>query len=246
VQVVAGNHEEDTGEDGRIAEFARCLPDRMGSTGTYGREYYFDIDRLARVILISPDLTIEGEHYYYGDDNAHERWLSETIDQARAQGIPWVIVGMHKNCLSVGEYYCNAYQDLLDLLVDKRVDLVLHGHEHSYQRSKQLSTASTRCPQVVLDAYDPDCVADDGADGEYRKGDGPVFVINGAGGGELYDVSTTDPEAGYFAATMGRNREGRFGFTALDISEDRLSARFAPSSAGTFEDGLTIVAPARR
>jgi hypothetical protein len=36
VAVVAGNHEEDTGEDGRIANFEKCLPDRLGSRGLLG------------------------------------------------------------------------------------------------------------------------------------------------------------------------------------------------------------------
>ena len=115
-EVVSGNHEEDTGEDGRIAEFAKCLPDRAGAEGRYGTEYYFDVGDLARFIMISPDLTIEGEHYYYGaedggGDTPNLAWLEQAIDEAHDAG-RWVVVGMHKNCISVGEYYCDVYQDL--------------------------------------------------------------------------------------------------------------------------------------
>jgi hypothetical protein len=63
-QLVAGNHEDDYGDDGHISAFAACLPDRMNSVGEYGAEYYFDYGELARFILISPDLTIDGVHYY--------------------------------------------------------------------------------------------------------------------------------------------------------------------------------------
>ena len=240
IQVLAGNHEEDSGEDGRIQEFADCLPDRMNSTGLYGSEYYFDIGKLARVILVSPDLTIDGEHYFYGENTPHEQWLVSAIDGAREAGITWVIVGMHKNCISVGEYYCNAYQEMFDLLIEKRVDLVLSGHEHTYQRSKQIASGRPGCPQVVIDEHDPDCVVDDGSDDEYRKGAGPVFVIAGMGGGELYDVNQDDPEAGYFTTVMGQNRNPRFGFVSLELSPEQVAAEFAGSSSGDFSDRFVI------
>ena len=99
-EVLAGNHEEDSGGDGYIDRFAACLPDRMRAKGRYGTEYYFDVAGLARVILISPDLTVAGRHYYYGRGNARSRWLRAAVRGARAKRLPWVVVGMHKNCLS--------------------------------------------------------------------------------------------------------------------------------------------------
>lgn len=102
VELVSGNHEDDTGGDGELANFAKCLPDRADATGHYGTEYYFDVPGLARVVLISPDLTVGGEYFYYGKHNSHYRWLGAVIDAARTARLPWVIVAMHKNCLSVG------------------------------------------------------------------------------------------------------------------------------------------------
>ena len=160
--------------------------------------------------MISPDLTIEGEHYYYGaeddgGDTPNLAWLEQAIDEAHDAG-RWVVVGMHKNCISVGEYYCDVYQDLFTALIEHHVDLVLSGHDHSFQRSKQISTGPG-CPEVVVDEFDPGCVADSA--GAYRAGAGTVFVVAAAGGAELYDVHPDDPEAKYFAATMGRNTRGR-------------------------------------
>jgi 3',5'-cyclic AMP phosphodiesterase CpdA len=240
-EVVSGNHEEDSGEDGRIAEIAKCLPDRAGAEGRYGTEYYFDVGDLARFIMISPDLTIDGEHYYYGPDDGGNTpnldWLEEAIDEAHDQG-RWVIVGMHKNCISVGEYYCDVYQELFSALIDHRVDLVLSGHDHSYQRSKQLSSGDG-CQEVVVDEFDPDCVAD--STDTFRAGSGTVFLISAAGGAELYDVDPDDPEAGYFAATMGQNTRGsRYGFALLDLSPTRMSVRFVGSTPGSFEDAFEI------
>lgn len=240
VQIVAGNHEDDTGEDGRIANFEQCLPDRMGSHGLYGREYYFDVGKLARVILISPDLTIQGEHFYYGEGNVNQRWLEAAIHGARSAGIRWVIVGMHKNCISVGQYFCSIYQDLFSLLIEHKVDLVVSAHDHSYQRSAQLRAGMPACPVVVLDTFNRGCQADDGRDGRYRRGQGAVFIISGAGGGELYEVREDDPERGYFARIMGRNVTPRNGFLHLRLSTDRLEGKFVGTTPGSFSDRFAI------
>jgi hypothetical protein len=239
-QLVAGNHEEDFGEDGHISEFAACLPDRMDSVGDYPEEYYFDYRGLARFIMISPDLTIGGRHYYYGDANKHYEWVANAIDDAHESGIPWVVVGMHKNCLSVGLYYCNIYQDLMSLLVEKKVDLVLHAHDHSYQRTRQLATGSS-CAIVKVDSFDDDCVVDNGEDNAYTKGSGPVFVVTGAAGARLYETNPDDPEAGYFVKWMGANSDRRKGFTKFTVSKKELSAEYVGStSTSDFTDRFTI------
>jgi len=245
MQIVSGNHEEDTGGDGRIANFGRCLPDRMSSTGRYGAEYFFDIPSLARVIMISPDLTIDGRHYFYGKDNDHYRWLAAMIEDARAKGITWVVVGMHKNCLSTGVYYCRIYQELLNLLIDRKVDLVLQAHEHSYQRTRQIAH-STRCPIVRIDDFDRACVRSSDSGSRYARGQGTVFVINGAGGRELYKIDPKDPEAGYFQTWMGANVTPRNGFTKITLTRRRLAARFVGSSStSAFTDAFAIEARSR-
>ena len=243
-EIVSGNHEEDTGGDGLIADFARCLPDRLNAVGEYGTEYYFDVGRLARFIMISPDLTIDGAHYFYGkeDDGSETQnlsWLDGAIDEARESGIEWIVVGMHKPCISVGEYFCDVYQDLFSRLIEGKVDLVLSGHDHTYQRSKQITAPREGCKAVIIDRFDRDCVVDE--DNSFEKGAGSVFVVSGAGGGELYPLQDNDPDAGYFAATMGRNSEPRHGFAMLSFSPRALSVRFVGSSPGGFEDRFEIV-----
>jgi hypothetical protein len=215
----------------------------MDSVGTYAKEYYFDYHGLARFIMISPDLTIDGEHYFYGGANEHYRWLAEAIDDARASGIPWVIVGMHKNCLSVGAYYCNVYQELMSLLVEKKVDLVLQAHDHTYQRTRQLATGPS-CAVVKVDSFDGGCVADGGEDDAYAKGAGTVFVVTGAAGAELYEVNPDDPEAGYFVEWMGANSDPSKGFTKVTVSRGEVSSEFVGSTPDSnFTDRFTIRTP---
>lgn len=198
-QIVMGNHEDDDRVDGFIGEFRKCLPDRLNSVGEYAAEYYFDYPSaspLARVIMIGAGNDFQGEKYDYPKGSTHYQWLESAIDSARASNIKWIIVGMHKVCISVGNKDCEIEQDLVDLLTEKRVDLVLSGHEHDYQRTKQLSC-------IIPGQFNSSCVANANSTG-YTKGNGLVWVVQGmAGGGGFTSVNPTDSEAGYFAKAMG-------------------------------------------
>jgi len=245
-ELVSGNHEDD-GPDGLINNFASCLPNRIGNTvGQYAKEYYFDYppaSPLARVIEISPGLTLDGTTWSYADGTAHQAWLSSAIDDARAHGIPWVIVGMHMPCLGAGvNGGCDAGSALQNLLVRKRVDLVLQGHQHAYERGKQLALGST-CTAIVPGSFNSGCVVDDGSDGAYAKGSGTVDVIAGAFGRPLVDINTLDPEAGYFAKLMGNNLNSTYGFVRYQVTATQLTAVFVPSNNGGFTDFFTITSP---
>ena len=245
-EVLTGNHEDDFGPNGSILNFAACLPDKLGSTpepgSQYGVNYSFDYPSsapLARFIMISPHLTVGGTTYDFVPGTAHYTWLANTIDDARADGIPWVIVGFHFPCLTAGNYACGAGPALMNLLVDKRVDLVLHGHEHSYQRTKQLALDPATCPSIAATGYNPGCVADDGLDGVYPKGAGTVDMIVGTFGRGLYKVDRTDPEGPYFAVLDGTSN----GFMQYTVNADQLSATFVRSN-GSLTDGFTIASGA--
>lgn len=246
-EVLAGNHEDD-GPDGLIENFAACLPDRIGNiSGEYGKEYYFDYppaDPIARFILVSPNLTFSnGQKYTYTAGTARYNGLADTIDGARIAGLRWVIVGMHENCLTIGTKPCEIGADLLNLLISKKVDLVLQAHDHSYQRSKQFAL-SPACPAVPVGVFNANCIVDDGLDDLYTGGNGTVFVINGAFGAELYDLNLLDPEIDYFAKWMGLNANPRFGFMKYTVSDTGISAEFVGSTVGSFTDNFTILASA--
>lgn len=99
-ELVSGFHddglESPPNDGGLIDNFVKCLRDQMGSTGMYGKEYYFDYppsNPLARIIMISPDLYFSNGGYYpYTIGSTHYEWLSSVVDGARAVGITWVIV----------------------------------------------------------------------------------------------------------------------------------------------------------
>jgi hypothetical protein len=225
-----GNHEDEAKLSGYIANFVQYCPDQMNSQGIYGAEYFFDypaVTPLMRVIIIGAGNdwdwdgsgVLEEDEYFNYDSStparrAHLDWLIDTIDSARSAGISWVAVGMHKSCITIGTKQCEIGPELLNVLVEKKVDLILQTHDHTYQRTKQLSLGPG-CSSIAVAGYDPDCVVDDGADGLFEKGVGPIVVVAGHfGGGGFYDVSASDLEKGYFAKAMGGN--GWFDFLQSD------------------------------
>src|SRR6266536_6067932 len=252
-ELLSGNH-EDGGEilthDGLIDNFAQCLPDRLGAVGTYGKEYSFDYPAsspIARFIMISPDLTFtNGGLYSYAAGTDHYNWVASTIDNARAAGIKWVIVGMHKVCISIGMIPCDIGNDLFNLLVSKKVDLILQGHDHDYQRSKQLALNGTTCTAIQAETYNSNCVVNDGSTGSYTQGQGPVVDIVGTVGEGLQTINPCDGDAGYFANWMGNNVNPTNGLTKFTISADQLtaSANFTGSTVpNNFTDSFTISSP---
>ena len=245
-EVVTGNHEADNGDAGRLQNFAACLPDHLGSTAgpssQYGAEYAVDYPAaapLARFIMISPELTVSGVTYHYTPGSPDGDWLVNEIDSAHTAGIPWVIVGMHFPCLTAGQHSCGETAQLMNLLASHHVDLVLHGHDHNYQRGKQLSLNPTTCSSIPSTGYTPECVVDDGMDGLYSKGAGTIDIISGTFGRGLYAASPVDPEAPYFAKLDSTTN----GYLLYTVTADRIDAHFVPTT-GSMTDAFAIVAGA--
>ena len=251
-ELLAGNHED--GEeirppDGYIGNYTICMPNQIGPiVGDYGREYYFDypaVNPLARFILISPGLNFsepngKSDFYNYDNGSSHYTWTASAIDGARSAAIPMVIVGMHKVCLSAGMFECHigAYlsirPDIIQLLVEKHVDLVLQGHDHNYQRSKQLDCVSA-------EQFQNSCVVHSGSDGFYNRGAGTVFVVDGTFGASQdgYDVHLSEPDAEYFAKFMAPNISGvEYGFVTYTVSTDGIRAQ--TNFNGSFKDSFQI------
>lgn len=120
-ELLSGNHEDNELKD-NINRFLECLPDRIGNlTGSYAKEYYFDYQGLARIIMISPELRLDGIDYKYTKGNTRYNWVASAIDSARAANISWVVVGMHKVCLTAGIKTCEIGPDLMNLLIAKKL-----------------------------------------------------------------------------------------------------------------------------
>ena len=240
-ELVTGNHESD-GHDGDIRNFVQCLPNRLpGLTGEYGTQWYVDVPEqkpLVRIIMLSPGIKFhDGNVLDYSKNSPRWRWTAAAVDGAESRKIPWTVVGMHTPCLSIGKYDCLAGEDLTNMLMEKKVDLVLSGHNHSYQRTHQLSLGD-RCTALVPGSFSEACITD--SDEAMVKGAGTVFATSGLGGAGLHQVKEDDSEIRFFAAWSGQNRRAAFGTLDVTATPDRLDAAFVPAEGSSFRDSFAI------
>jgi hypothetical protein len=246
-ELVAGNHEDD-GPDGLWSSFSACLPDRLGATGEYGRQYYVDypaVSPVVRLVMLSPKLTFANTtlNWAYRAGSQGYNFAASAIDGARAAGIPFTVVGMHMYCLSMVDYPCAATPDLMNMLVAKRVDLYLQSHDHAYARSKQLALRGS-CTSIALGSFNPDCVASAAGDSSYVAGSGTVLATAGSGGRSLNKENPDNAQAPYFQTYMGSNNNPTYGFLKIDVTDTVLRGSFVRGSGGTYQDGFTITRPA--
>jgi hypothetical protein len=203
--------------------------------------------------------------YNYTRFGNHWNWTRTVIDNAHANN-EWVIVGIHKLCISAGAENCEIGTDIFNLLLSEKVDLILSGDDHAYERSKQLGLNSTMvngqplCESINTNpetwaTLNLGCIIDDGSKGYYKPGAGTVVVTAGTfGASKLYNVNDTSvnnrynaAEAAYFARLMGGNTPGNGnGFVTYTISGPRgndgtISVR--THFSGAFQDSFSISPP---
>jgi hypothetical protein len=211
------------------------------TTNNYAKEYYFDYPvgaPIARFIVASPKQNIKyGGYYAYAKGDAHYNWVAGAIDDARAKGIRWVIAANHENYISMGSKSDEVGTDYFNLLVSKKVDLILQGHDHNYQRSRQLAHG-TSCTAITTSSANSSCIV--GASSPYEKDKGSVLVINGSGGHGHYAINGSDSQAPYFAANDGTS----YGFTSYTVTDTSINGTYLAASGGTYSDSFAINAPA--
>ena len=256
-----------------IEDLKTCLPNQFASQTTaspyveggasnsnYAREYYYDYPAaspIARFIVTSPGSAYnmtqtDGNGLYdYSVGSDHYNWLAASIDAARSSGIKWVIVTNHTNYISAGStdvhHNADIPSDYFNLLLSKRVDLILQGHNHIYQRSKQLANNVTGCTTVSANTYDADCVASDGgATNAFTKGQGSILAIVGMGGDDLHSINTSDGDYNYFDSNMGLGTNDTFGFLKVNVTDTKITADFVRGTGQPtgFNDTFTIEGPA--
>jgi calcineurin-like phosphoesterase family protein len=240
--LVTGNHDTDEplrpGEyKDDIGKYEACLPNRMQNlVGKYSQQYYFDYKGVARFIQIAPDMEVDGHHYRYTSGDADYKWLTKTINDARGDNIPWVIVSMHKNCVSAGIKACEIGEDLFNLLVKSNVSLILQGHDHNYQRSKPFKLNS-KCKSINKAKVNTNCVRN--VANTYSQASGTTVVINGTGGMSLYNVSVNEPVMSYFAKVHAANLSPAYGAFVVSVYGDKLQLKFIDTN-GAVQDSFQI------
>jgi 3',5'-cyclic AMP phosphodiesterase CpdA len=159
-------------------------------------------DRYPRMASFS--LETGGVHWTVLDSNPNVNWLDPGLrawvenDLKTATNGMWKVVTFHHPPFHSSNAHGAEKQmrALHDLLVQNRVDLVLSGHVHNYQRSKPVMRTGKSLNKRSL--AEDNWVLDEKFDGKNTTStDGLVYIVTGGGGANLYedtaDESKTKP-----------------------------------------------------
>ncbi|MCC6730057.1 MAG: purple acid phosphatase [Chthonomonadales bacterium] len=215
MMTVIGNHENERIDGERIGYVAYLARLAMPTPETW---YAFTYGDVRFVCPNSNDI-----------DNATQRaWLERTLSAARRDpGIRWVVVAMHHPLYSSTTRRGDSPDMIkaLEGLLDRhRVDLVLVGHNHNYERSYPLRGGEPRTAERHT----------------YRQGEGIIHVISGGGGKSLYEFTPEQP-----ARIAVRARVTEF-LRVRVLASGSLTLEAVRTADGSVLDRFTLVRRAAR
>ncbi len=167
-----------------LAQFSMPQVQSPGE-GAQGEEWYsFDYGD-AHFVMLNDTVTDDGVIA-----GAEADWLRADLGAVDRSQTPWVFVAHHRlfyTCMSTHPPDMGLRQAWQPIFDDLGVDFVLGGHNHVYERSKPIrGLAADGSP--MLAAAGPDDTPVIGSDGTPS---GTLYVLTGAAGAPLYDVSDT-------------------------------------------------------
>jgi hypothetical protein len=184
--VTVGNHEMEPGYGERGYE--QSVLSRFALPGNGARvkgepmvTYSFDYGNVRFIALDANEANYElpPNRGYLG--GAQERWLAGRLkDARRSPHIDWIVVGYHQcsYCTNLLHASDQGLRDKWDRLFDQYdVDLVINGHNHSYERAHPKLAASLG----PLDVARPTRI-------DPRK-DGTTYITAGSGGNPRVELS---------------------------------------------------------
>lgn len=195
-----GNHEYQTeGATGYFGYFA----DAQRLTGDPAEGWYaYDLSPSWRAISLNSNC---GAVRGCTADSPQGQWLASELEAAGDRN---VLAYWHAPRYSGGQHgSIAAMKPFFRMLYQARADLVLNGHDHSYER-----------------------FAPQNASGDYRRRGVQQFVV-GTGGRSLYKFEP----GSRLPNTRARNDE-TYGVLKLRLRPDGYSWRFVPAAGGDFTD----------
>jgi hypothetical protein len=185
----AGNHENELG-NGPIGYQAYqtyfALPPSPGQTEmTRGLWYAFTAGSMRVISIANDDVVYQdgGNSYVRGySEGAQKDWLEKELAAARRdRDIDWVVVCMHQVAISAVDKFNGAdlgiRQEWVPLFDKYRVDLVVCGHEHHYERSHPIRGQQANATLTPIPAATATDVID--------TTQGTVHMVIGGGGTSL-------------------------------------------------------------
>jgi hypothetical protein len=164
-----------------IAQFLGCAGDRFPTQANYSFDYG-DVHFLC----------LDSNEYIDPTDTDLQSWIESDLSGTDAI---WKIVVFHHPPFNVGcEHYEAQHMRVLAPLFEKHgIDIALHGHEHTYQRTMPIkfmptdvtnASATNNKNRRIPGVFTID-TAFDGITN--TRPDGIIYIVTGAGGKELYE-----------------------------------------------------------
>src|SRR5260370_7271182 len=182
----AGNHENELG-NGPIGYQAYqtyfSVPDSAGQTDvTRGLWYAFTAGSVRVISIANDDVAYQdgGNSYVRGySEGAQKAWLEKELSAARGdRDVDWIVVCMHQVAISTVDKFNGAdlgiRQEWVPLCDKYRVDLVVCGHEHRYERSHPIRGQESNATLTPVPAATATDVID--------TSNGTVHMVIGGGG----------------------------------------------------------------
>ncbi|KAG7387835.1 hypothetical protein PHYPSEUDO_013606 [Phytophthora pseudosyringae] len=158
------------------------------------------------------------EHNWTRGSEQYE-WLQHDLEQVDRNVTPWVVLTAHRmmyttqmNIESDMKVSYKFQEEVEDLIYKHRVNLMMVGHEHAYERS---------CP-----LYRKECVAD---------GKGTVHVVVGSAG---YPLGTEDFSPKYGKWSLRHVND--YGYLRIASGPEDMSVQFVLNKNGNVYDEFTI------
>ncbi|GAB9469140.1 Calcineurin-like phosphoesterase [Globisporangium polare] len=170
----------------------------------------------------------------YGNFGNQLAWLEADLKAADANraSVPWLIVGMHRAMYTLRSQSSGVPNDealpvqkaFEELFIKYKVDMVISGHVHSYERHLPIARS-----KAVMDGVSSDKKT-------YASPKAPVYVISGASG-------SSEGHNTYKGATSPWNAkydETNYGVSLLKATPSTLSWQFVASETGAVIDDFVI------
>ncbi|CAL1384103.1 unnamed protein product [Linum trigynum] len=196
----AGNHDIDFlpqyGETVPFQPYLHRYPVPYQAAGSTSPLWYSLKRASAYIIVLS-------SYSAYGKYTPQYKWLENELTKVNRTETPWLLVIMH---VAFYSSYAHHYMEgesmrvvFEPFFVQNKVDVVLAGHVHAYERSERISNIAYNVTNSLCSPVDDHSA--------------PVYITIGDGGnleGLVWDL--IEPQPGYSAF-----REASFGHGILDI-----------------------------
>ncbi|KAJ0980902.1 hypothetical protein J5N97_009157 [Dioscorea zingiberensis] len=156
-----GNHERDYADSGSVYE----TPDSGGECGV-AYETYFQMPTASKdkpwysIEQASVHFTVMSTEHDWTENSEQYKWMKNDLASVDRSRTPWVIFAGHRPMYSSQEGILPSVDSdfvkaVEPLLLENKVDLVIFGHVHNYERTCAVFVANVKeCPQKDADGID--------------------------------------------------------------------------------------------